>query len=69
LSYRPQFLDVIGLLVRRPRTAKELFDLLPDINTDTIYSYMKQLREEGLVERKGRGVKGDPFTYHWVVWP
>ena len=61
----PVLVDMVGLLARKPRSKIELEELMGS-NRDIIDKYMKALTDEGLVVRKGRGVRGDHFTYHWV---
>lgn len=59
--------DLIGLLVRAPRTVAELSELT-SVSRYGIYPWLKLMTEEGLLRKEAhpRGPKGGRvFKYYW----
>jgi len=64
---RTKIVDLIGLLVRAPRTVAELSELT-GVSRYGIYPWLKLMMEEGLLRRESvklREQGGRVYKYYW----
>ena len=61
---RAKIVDMIGLLVRAPRTIDELAELT-GMNRTAIHRWLRLLLEEQLIRRESIGRFGRHFRYFW----
>jgi DNA-binding IclR family transcriptional regulator len=64
---RAKIVDMLGLLVRAPRTVAELSELT-GVSRYGIYPWLTLMMEEGLLRRESvnfRECRGRIFRYHW----
>lgn len=62
---RSKIVDMLGLLVRAPRTVDELCELT-DMSRYAIYPWLKLLMEEGLIRREKIGRPPKHSCYFWI---
>lgn len=65
---RRAMFDVVRYLMQKPRTVAELAELA-DRGIESTRNLLAIMSECGLVCRVGRGVRGEPWTYHWCPVP
>lgn len=63
---RTRIVDMVGLLVRAPRTVAELSDLTGMCRT-SIYPWLHIMMQEGLLRRESVGRANKHYVYFWNV--
>lgn len=61
---RTKIIDMLGLLVRAPRTVAELSDLTGMCRT-SIYPWLHIMMQEGLLRREFIGRVNKQYVYYW----
>jgi predicted transcriptional regulator len=61
---RAKIVDMLGLLVRAPRTVDELSELT-GMDRTTIHWWLHMLMEEHLIQRKNFGRVARHYRYFW----
>lgn len=65
--HQSKIVDMIGLLVRAPRTVAELSELT-GVSRFGIYPWLNMMMEEGLLRRESKTFReqgGRVFMYYW----
>ena len=65
-SNQSRIVDMIGLLVRAPRTIAELFELT-GMGRKGLYPWLRLMVEEGLLRREIVGRTNLHYVYHWIA--
>ena len=61
---RSKIVDMLGLLVRAPRTVAELVELT-GMGRKGLYPWLRLMVEEGLLRREIVGRTNLRYVYHW----
>ena len=61
---RTKIVDMVGLLVRAPRTVAELSELT-GMDRSALYPWLHIMIEEGLLRREAVGRVNKHYVYYW----